>query len=223
MTQNSQKNTWKYFTCDKSNLKKKKIWVRVLPEQADVGGSEGARKKPSSHRHSLAPEAEGLVLSGQTWQKLFDTEGLKYPGLHAVWEGEKVCVGLNMTYESDKHRKEWMIKMQTIRLSLCYQPFPPDRKHLLWVTHNNRVFVPRGMNRDFPDDLPSLACFALRPNLRSHCQCQPDDSIKSIRWSDLPFPCEPLAHILWQLTFTVLPKEMAHWTLVQYCSGHFAT
>lgn len=52
-------------------------WVGLLPEQGDVGGSDGAWKKPSSHSHLVAPAEEGFVLSGQTWHNSLDTDGLK--------------------------------------------------------------------------------------------------------------------------------------------------
>lgn len=60
------------------------------------------------------------------------------------------------------------------------------------VTYNHGVFVSRGMKRDFPDDLPPLASFARRPNLRSHCRCQPDESSALNQSGDLIClsPCE---------------------------------
>lgn len=68
--------------------------------------------------------------------------------------------------------------------------------------------VSGGMKRDFPDYLPLLVFFAWRPNLRSHCRCQPDDrrawnpSGDLIGLSPERFP----AHILWQIIFNVFAK-----------------
>lgn len=73
----------------------------------------------------------------------------------------------------------------------------------------------RRNERDFPDDLPQPAFFASRPNLRSHCKCQPDNSGALNPSGDLIS-----LHIICQITiFMWLPQEMAPWTLVEHRGG----
>lgn len=57
---------------------------RHLRVQGSLGGSAGARKKPSWQGQEAAAAAGGTVLGGQGWQSLGDTPALKEPGGQAV-------------------------------------------------------------------------------------------------------------------------------------------